>query len=140
MIFLLNCGSTEVLVGRDGQAGTAGEGGAGQGQGGAGENEGGAGGNAGVSGTSGQNGSAGQGEELCGAPGSQAPCEVDAFCDHEDKACGRVDAGSACKPRPSLSVCPTECNPICACDGVVYCNECYANNAGTDADPDGSCP
>jgi hypothetical protein len=124
----LRCGPADVLVGRDGTpaSGASAAGQAGQAN------------LAGSSGTSGQAG--GSTETLCGSPGAQAPCEAGSFCDHEDKACGRQAAGGTCKPRPALEVCPAACNPICACDGVVYCNECYANNAGTDADPDGSCP
>jgi hypothetical protein len=90
--------------------------------------------------TSGGAAGAGGQEGPCGTPGAPIVCGPTEFCDHEDKACGLVAQGGTCKPRPQLAVCPAQCNPICACDGVSYCNECHANNAGVDANPAGSCP
>lgn len=128
-------GGTGGVGGADAGAAGATSGAAGATSGAAGTTVGGAAGTTagGAAGTGGQEGP-------CGAPGAPIVCGPTEFCDHEDKACGLVAQGGTCKPRPQLAVCPAQCNPICACDGVSYCNECNANNAGVDANPAGSCP
>ncbi|MBX3231978.1 MAG: hypothetical protein KIT84_12430 [Labilithrix sp.] len=66
----------------------------------------------------------------CGERGE--PCAADEFCDFADTACGTTPVVGRCLPRPAAAVCPAECNPVCGCDGVTYCNECFAHVAGFD--------
>lgn len=67
---------------------------------------------------------------LCGE--SAEPCAADEFCDFSDTACGTTSVAGRCLPRPAVSDCPVECNPVCGCDDVTYCNECFAHVAGFD--------
>lgn len=135
LLALAACGDGEiVVVGRDATSPLATAGGGGGASGGAGAS-----GGVGTAGGAGSGGGA-AGGGLCGQPGALIACGAQDFCDHTDKACGRTVVDGRCLPRPALPVCPAECNPVCACDGKVYCNECVANNAGVDADPKGTCP
>ncbi len=69
-------------------------------------------------------------EVVCG--GRAGPTCTDAeFCDFPDAAmCGFADGTGICAPRPVG--CPDVVEPVCACDGRTYGNECEAHAAGTD--------
>ncbi|HTM43834.1 MAG TPA: hypothetical protein VL137_02705 [Polyangiaceae bacterium] len=64
-------------------------------------------------------------------------CSDSEFCDFPDILCGAGKFGN-CLVRSNISVCPTTCDPTCACDGLSYCTECEANVAGFDRAP--ACP
>src|SRR5262245_44920273 len=64
-------------------------------------------------------------------------CDGVQFCDYFDDLCGGADGPGVCKPLPMG--CTKEYNPVCACDGKVYGNECMANSAGVDVSNFG-CP
>jgi hypothetical protein len=53
------------------------------------------------------------------------------------KVPGRKTPGT-CKRRPD--VCPQYVLPVCACDGEVYNNECFAAVQGVDVSEHGNCP
>ncbi|MEO0323097.1 MAG: Kazal-type serine protease inhibitor [Myxococcota bacterium] len=60
-----------------------------------------------------------------------ARCTDAEFCDFRDAdMCGFADASGVCAPRPVD--CPDVEEPVCACDGRTYGNECEAHAAGTD--------
>jgi hypothetical protein len=51
--------------------------------------------------------------------------------------CGAADGQGTCQPIPGA--CPANVDPVCACDGTVYGNECLAHAAGSDANVNASC-
>lgn len=65
-------------------------------------------------------------------------CTPDEYCDWGLNLCGEVeyDEGT-CKPKPEG--CDDFWDPVCACDGQVYGNECEASGAGIDIDAQGEC-
>jgi hypothetical protein len=70
-------------------------------------------------------------------------CGSDEFCDFLDRSCGKA-AGTTpsvgrCLSRPKATDCPVACDPICACDGTIYCTECHAHVAGSDGTPSAVC-
>jgi len=58
-------------------------------------------------------------------------CADSEFCDFPDLFCGSESFGN-CLVRPDMLNCPTACDLTCACDGLEYCNECFAHVAGVD--------
>lgn len=94
-------------------------------------------GGAGGSGGNGAGGSAGAGGgTVCGGF-SGMMCAANEYCDYPDDICGAVDGQGVCKPRPQG--CPENYFPTCACDGMVYGNECDAASAGSDISNLGGC-
>jgi hypothetical protein len=74
----------------------------------------------------------------CGA--GTTPCPADEFCSFAGvAACGENGLGQ-CVQRPNTD-CPTTCTTpmLCACNGLRYCNECFAQAAGFDVAPDAVC-
>jgi hypothetical protein len=65
------------------------------------------------------------------------PCAATEFCDYDDNSCGLADQTGICRPRPE--VCTLIFDPVCACDGLVYPNECTANSEGSDLNAQGTC-
>lgn len=66
-------------------------------------------------------------------------CNEGQFCKWTPAAiCGAADAGGTCQYKPDL--CPAIFNPVCACDGTTYSNECVAARAGTSVSSLGACP
>ncbi len=67
----------------------------------------------------------------CPAPPGCATsgCGAKEVCTFRDDSCGKSWPG-ACEARPTT--CPTEGPPACGCDGVVYDNDCLAQQAGVD--------
>lgn len=56
---------------------------------------------------------------------------------------GPVDCPPACIDSSligSIDICPTIYEPVCACNGLTYDNECVATNAGATAYVSGICP
>ena len=50
-------------------------------------------------------------------------------------SCEKTDSVNACYDSKLYELhkndlCPTECDSIKGCDGVIYCNECEANKRG----------
>lgn len=66
-------------------------------------------------------------------------CNEGQFCQWSAAAiCGAADAGGTCQYKPDF--CPAIYNPVCACDGTTYSNECAASRAGTSVSSLGACP
>ena len=61
-------------------------------------------------------------------------CAQDEYCSKPAEAC---NGSGECSPRPTL--CPDVWDPVCACDGTTYSNECYAALAGWSVDYSGQC-
>ncbi|HEV8324242.1 MAG TPA: hypothetical protein VG389_21675 [Myxococcota bacterium] len=66
-----------------------------------------------------------------------ATCAATEYCDYPDGACGAADGSGTCQPRPTG--CDTVFDPVCACDGTVYDNDCIAAAAGVDVSTLGNC-
>jgi len=65
-------------------------------------------------------------------------CASTEYCDIQiASGCFSSDTAGTCKPRPTS--CPTECDPVVACDGGFYCNECEAQLAGFSATDEMPC-
>ena len=64
-------------------------------------------------------------------------CTDDEYCDYTGNDCGIADGAGVCKRRPDA--CPDIFSPKCACDGMVYPNECDAARHGLDVSDIGSC-
>lgn len=55
-------------------------------------------------------------------------CSDSEFCDYGgESTCGTAAVGN-CLVRPTM--CSDICDPVCACDGLEYCNECQAHLMG----------
>lgn len=65
------------------------------------------------------------------------PCNDGLWCDYPDESCGASDNTGTCRARPAG--CNDADQPVCACDGTVYANECEAHAAGFDLYAGGSC-
>ncbi|MGM0554884.1 MAG: hypothetical protein ACQEVA_00710 [Myxococcota bacterium] len=65
----------------------------------------------------------------CGGFGG-IECPDDMYCDFPDDGCGFDDGAGVCRDRPEA--CPEYIDEVCACDGQIYTNECFANASGTD--------
>ncbi len=86
------------------------------------------GGGAGGSGGSGGSAGAGGGIPCGGFPG--VLCAETEYCDYPNDICGAADGQGICKPRSQF--CPEVYSPTCACNGMVYGNDCEAAGAGFD--------
>lgn len=65
-------------------------------------------------------------------------CNATEYCAYgEGQLCGAGDASATCQPRPS--VCTTNIDPVCACDGKTYSNACAAAVAGFGYNHKGAC-
>lgn len=80
----------------------------------------------------------GSGSETAGASCGTEVCSDSEYCDWVTNSCGtqEIDEGH-CMPRPDG--CPDVSQPVCACDGTVYGNECDAQAQGVDVDALSSC-
>ncbi len=65
---------------------------------------------------------------------SNADCDGTEFCDAD--ACG---GEGVCAEKPALCLVPTIVENICACDGVIYDSECFANMAGANVGTGADC-
>jgi hypothetical protein len=73
---------------------------------------------------------------VCGGfAGSE--CPANEYCDYEPSTCGATDGTGICRTRPSG--CPDIYSPTCACDGMVYGNDCDAAANGFDINLNGGC-
>ncbi len=63
-------------------------------------------------------------------------CSSDEYCNYPDDNCGSGQSG-ACQRRPSL--CPSQSDPVCGCNGKTYQNNCIAHKRGVDIEHTGSC-
>lgn len=78
-------------------------------------------------------------EGVCGGQQGLA-CAADARCEHAPAgSCGSKGEQGSCTPKPTED-CPLECAEVCGCDGIRYCNACYAHAAGVDVSSDNTCP
>ncbi len=118
--------------GAPGGTGGGGTGGASGGPGGTGGSGGSGGGSGGSSGGPGGSGGMAGSPDACTDPGGCRPTE---YCEFESVSCG---GSGSCRPKPPS--CGGETNPVCACDGQIYTNECAANAAGWDQAPIDACP
>jgi hypothetical protein len=81
--------------------------------------------------TGGSTGSSGD----CGTAG---PCRETEYCDWDMDSCGTADYDtSSCEPRPEA--CDNEYLPVCACNGEIYSNACWAAARGVDVSAAGGC-
>ncbi|HVV86481.1 MAG TPA: hypothetical protein VHE35_25665 [Kofleriaceae bacterium] len=67
------------------------------------------------------------------------PCAADEYCDFPLDSCGFTDEQGTCKPRPEACPDGIVAEPRCACDNMVYGNECDAYAAGFDLNAAGGC-
>lgn len=124
-------------TGATGGNGAGGHGTAGMGTGGHGTGGMGTGGiGTGGQGTGGQGTGGGSGIACGGFAG--VVCPITEYCDFPDDICGGADGQGVCRARPEA--CPEFYAPVCACDGMVYSNDCFAAGAGTDVSNFGGCP
>lgn len=73
----------------------------------------------------------------CGRRGT-GPCARGLFCNFPPAAaCGRSDAGGACRARPTA--CTREYRPVCGCDRRTYGNACMAAARGVSVLRQGDC-
>jgi hypothetical protein len=86
----------------------------------------------------GSGGAGGGGPTICGGKAG-IPCEADAWCEFTPAgSCGNADMLGVCQPKPDG--CDDDCPGVCGCDGVLYCNACYAHSKGVDISSDlGGC-
>lgn len=76
--------------------------------------------------------------EACGSRGLSA-CNADQFCNWPASAmCGAADAPGVCAYKPEL--CNRMFQPVCACNGQTYSNDCSAAAAGVSVASQGACP
>ncbi len=76
-------------------------------------------------------------DATCGARGVES-CNAGQFCRYEASAsCGASDHAGRCSYAPE--VCGRDLDPVCACDGKTYGNECLASAAGTSIARLGGC-
>lgn len=109
-----------------GSGGTGGNGAGGNGAGGMG------------TGGTGGNGSGGSGSgSVCGGFSGML-CGATEYCDYPNDMCGATDGQGVCRLRPEG--CDLNYAPVCACDGMVYSNDCAAATAGVDISTISSCP
>jgi hypothetical protein len=86
-------------------------------------------------GTGGTAGAGGSGIACGGFAG--LTCADTEYCDYPDDICGAADGQGVCRARPQ--VCPDNYSPTCACNGMVYGNNCEAAGAGFDVSDISSC-
>jgi hypothetical protein len=78
-------------------------------------------------------------ERHCGGiTGEQ--CLAGEYCDFPTNTCGAGDEQGLCRPRPVA--CPDNlvAVPTCACDGMIYGQDCDVYAAGSDLNALGGCP
>lgn len=77
-------------------------------------------------------------ERLCGGL-FHGFCPSTEYCDYAlEGVCGIADEVGYCRARPSE--CSAECEEVCGCDDVTYCNACEAHRAGREVRMPGACP
>lgn len=137
-LWAMGCGST-VDGGGTSSTGMAGSGGTGGNGTGGNSSTGGAGGAAGNGGNGGgvSTGGAGGGSGVACGGFAGVLCVETEYCDYPDDICGAADGQGVCKIRPQA--CPEFYSPTCACNGMVYGNDCEAAAAGFDVSTLGGC-
>lgn len=81
--------------------------------------------------------SAPRGPSGCGSAGVE--CAADEFCEYEAACGGENDLGT-CVKRPGTCNTVAPClNPVCGCNGLSYCEPCFARQAGTAIKAPGPC-
>lgn len=78
----------------------------------------------------------GECQQVCGGKNRLA-CPDGAVCDLPAGECDGVDLQGVCVERPEM--CPEIFEPVCACDGVTYSNDCFRLMAGALLDYAGEC-
>jgi len=68
---------------------------------------------------------------------SDESCGAEAYCDFGFGACNAINSNGVCRVKPQA--CPYNYNPVCACDGNTYPNECSAHTAGALLSHPGTC-
>ncbi len=74
----------------------------------------------------------------CGGLGPMPHCLDDEFCKYPEGTCGVFYLLGICTPIPTGG-CPENYDPVCACNGVTYGNECEADAAGVSLLHHGAC-
>lgn len=67
---------------------------------------------------------------------SMHECGANLVCHFTDHLCGKGNAGTCV---PNKTGCNSNADPVCACDGTTYANECSANESQVDTSTDTSC-
>ncbi len=127
-LVLVGCSGTVDGGGSGGSGATGGNGTGGTGGTGGGMSTGG-------NGTGGTAGAGGSGT-VCGGK-SGLTCTATEYCDFPDDICSTADGLGVCLARPQA--CPENYSPTCACNGMVYGNECDAASNGFDVYNTGGC-
>jgi hypothetical protein len=87
-------------------------------------------------GTGGTAASGGSSGSVCGGFSGQQ-CADTEYCDYPNDICGAADGQGVCRARPQA--CDLVYDPVCACDGMVYGNDCEAATKGFDTSDLGGC-
>ena len=79
-------------------------------------------------------------EQVCGGlplPEMSTACDVDQICERPADSCRIADLQGVCVAKPEL--CPEIYQPVCACNGQTYGNDCLRLQAGAALDFPGAC-
>jgi len=80
-----------------------------------------------------------QSDETCGGLAHKSCPDKTMFCEFPAGKCGAADLMGTCMKRPRREECPRLYEPVCACDGRTWDNDCFRQVAGAQKDHEGMC-